>query len=384
MIITNGKIYTMEDEDKIIENGFVKIKDGKIQEVGDMSFLVEKDGYEIVDAKGGYVLPGIIDAHSHMGVYADSSGWQDMDVNEVTDPLTPQLRAIDAINPMARSFEDCLSIGVTTVITGPGSANPIGGQLAAIKTHGKRIEDIIIKAPVAMKMALGENPKGAYGQHGKAPKTRMATAAMIREIFFKAKEYMEAKEKAEEDKKPKFDFKLESLIPVLKREIPAHIHCHKADDIYTAIRISKEFNLDLVLVHCSEGHLIIDDLKEEGYNVISGPHLTARSKPEVKNKTFATPGILASAGIVTAITVDHPVVPIENLLVCAGLAVREGMSEIDALKAVTINGAKAGRIDDKVGSLKAGKDADVVIFDKNPLDLQARATLVLIDGKKIR
>lgn len=391
MIITNGKIYTMEDEQGIIENGFVKLKDGKIQEVGEMSNLTSTDGYEIIDANGGYVLPGIIDAHAHIGMCADSTGWQDVDINEMTEPVTPELRAIDAINPMARSFEEAYNMGITSVVTGPGSANLIGGQLAAIKTYGKRIENMIIKAPVAMKMALGENPKRVYGQSkSKSPMTRMSSASIIRQTLFEATEYMNLKENFENSenqdlsKKPKLNFRLESLIPVLKREIPAHIHAHKADDIYTAIRIAKEFNLDLVIVHGSEGHIIIDELKEEGFGVISGPHMTDRTKPEVKNKTFATPGILANAGLVTSITVDHPVVTLDNLLICAGLALREGMSEMDTLKAITINGAKNARIEDRVGSLKIGKDADIAVFDKHPLDLQTATTCVLIDGKRIK
>lgn len=396
MIITNGKIYTMEcdNSDGIIESGFIKIKDGKIQEVGDMANIgdFKSDDYDVIDAKGGYVLPGIIDAHAHIGMHPDATGWQDMDLNEVTEPVTPELRAIDGINPMAKSFEEAYNMGITTVVTGPGSANLIGGQLAAIKTYGKRVDDIIIKAPVAMKMALGENPKRVYGQSkGKSPVTRMSSAAIIRETLYQVKEYIDLKENYENSenkdvsKKPKLNFRLESLIPVLKREIPAHIHCHKADDIYTAIRLAKEFDLDLVIVHGTEGHLIVEDLQKEGYGVISGPHMTERTKPEVKNKTFASPGVLANAGVLTSLTVDHPVTTLDYLLICAGLAHREGMSEMDTLKALTINGAIHARIDDRVGSLKVGKDADIAIFDKHPLlDVQVATTCVLIEGKRIK
>ncbi|MFI3231182.1 MAG: amidohydrolase [bacterium] len=392
MIITNGKIYTMEEdkqtqEGPVIENGFVRVQDGKIQEIGEMNSLDKSslENEEVFDAQGGYVLPGIIDAHAHLGLSSDATGWQDMDINEVIEPVTPELRAIDGLNPLTKGFEEARDMGITTIITGPGSANLIGGQLVAVKTYGKRVDDIIIKAPVAMKMALGENPKRVYGQERKkSPFTRMSSTAIIRETLFKVQEYIALKEHKDASKHPKLDFRLESLIPVLKREIPAHIHCHKADDIYTAIRIAKEFDLDLVIVHGTEGHLIVDDLQKEGYGVISGPHMTARSKPEVKNKTFKSPGVLANAGILTSLTVDHPVVPIENLLICAGLAVREGMSELDALKSVTINGAINARIQDRVGSLRVGKDADIAVFNRHPFDLQTQTTCVLIDGKRVK
>lgn len=376
MIITNGKVYTMENE--VFENGYVIFEEGKIKEVGDMANL-HSTFKDVIDAKGGYVFPGLIDAHSHLGVHGDSVGFEDADVNEMSDPITPQVRALDAFTPMARTIEEARNAGITCVVTGPGSANPIGGQLIAVKTFGRRVDDMILKAPAAMKMALGENPKRCYGQSGKkAPVTRMATASLIRETLFKAQEYLTAKENGKE---VKFDMKMEALIPVLKREIPAHFHCHRAVDIFTAIRIAKEFNLDYAIIHGSEGHLVAEELVAENVQIASGPNLTHRGKPEVQNKTFAAPGILSKAGVMVSITVDHPVTPIQYLTTCAAYAVKEGMDEMEAFKAITINPAKIGRIDNRVGSLKEGKDADIVIFDGNPLDISTKAVCVIIDGE---
>ena len=375
MIITNGKVYTMEGP--IYENGFVVIENNKIKSVGDMKDLKMPSCEKIVDANGGYVFPGLIDAHSHLGVFGDGIGFEDNDGNEITDPVTPHVRAIDAFTPICRNIAEARQAGVTCVITGPGSGNPIGGQLFAVKTVGNRVDNMILKAPAAMKMALGENPKRCYGKANKMPMTRMGTAAVIREALFKAKEYMESKEAGKETK---FDMKMEALIPVLKREIPVHIHCHRAVDIFTAIRIAKEFNLDYAIVHGTEGHLVAEELAKEHAQVISGPALCGRGKPEVTNKTFEAPGILNKAGVLVSITVDHPVTPIEYLPTCAAMAVKNGLDEYEAFKAMTINSAIIGRIDDRVGSLKAGKDADIVIFDGNPLEYATKAKVVIIDG----
>lgn len=377
MVIINGKIYTMED--KTYENGYVVFENGVITEVGEMSNYSEKGG-EVIDAKGMVVFPGLIDAHAHLGVHGDSVGFQDDDINEMSDPITPQMRALDAFTPIARTITAARKAGITCVVTGPGSANPIGGQLMAVKTmEDTRVENMVLKAPCAMKMALGENPKRVYGQNGKkAPVTRMGTAALIRETFFKAQEYMKAKES---ENPPKFDMKMESMLLVLKREIPAHFHCHRLVDIFTAIRIAKEFNIDYAIIHGSEGHLSPEELAKENVQIAVGPTLTHTSKPEVTNKSFAAPGILNKAGVMVSITVDHPVTPIQYLPTCAAYAVKEGLPMEEAFKAITINPAKIGRIDDKVGSIKVGKDADLVIFDGNPLEIFTKVKCVIINGK---
>lgn len=385
LLIKNGKVLTMEEAD--YENGYVLIDGKKIAEVGSMNDLNENQYPidQIIDAQGGYILPGFIDAHCHVGMWEDSMGFEGDDGNEDTDPVTPQLRAIDAINPNDRSFREAYEAGITTVVTGPGSANVIGGQFAAVKTYGRRIDEMILKAPVAMKVAFGENPKTVYHQKNQSPVTRMATAAILRESLIKAKEYKENMEKykgnPEENDKPDFDFKMESLQMVLNKEIPVKAHAHRADDMFTALRIAKEFDINITLEHCTEGHLIADYLKQENVPVMVGPALSDRSKIELKNLTFRTPAILAEHGLSVAIITDHPVTPIQYLPLCAALAVREGMNETDALKAITINAAKNCGLDHMVGSLKKGKDADIAVFNANPLDFRSKAMYVIINGK---
>lgn len=365
LFIKNGRIFTMTGD--IIEGGDILIDNGKIVEVG--KNLVAPLDAEVIDAEGRMVTPGFIDAHCHLGMWEDGMGFEGDDGNEWVDPVTPQLRAIDALNPMDRAFEEAYMGGVTTAVTGPGSANVIGGQFAAIKTYGDRIDNMIIKSPVAMKIAFGENPKRVYESQKKSPLTRMSTAAILRETLFKAKNYMEKKERANGDfeKMPEFDIRMEALEKVFKKEIPLKAHAHRADDIFTAIRIAKEFDLDLTLDHCTEGHLIADYLAEEGKPAIVGPSLTDRSKIELRNQTFETPGVLHKAGVKIAIMTDAPVIPLYYLPLCAGLAVKSGLDEMEALKAITINPAEIVGIDDRVGSIEVGKDADIVIFDKNPL-----------------
>ncbi|MDP4110304.1 MAG: amidohydrolase, partial [Bacillota bacterium] len=304
-----------------------------------------------------------------------------------TDPATPQLRAIDAVNPCDRSFCEALMAGVTTVLTGPGSANPIAGQFTAIKTYGRRIDDMVMRAPAAMKFSLGENPKNVYHEKNQTPATRMATAAIIRENLFKAAEYKKAKDRAAKDSEcdaPDFDMKQESLLPLINGEVQAHFHAHRSDDIFTALRISKEFGLKPVIIHGTEGHLIADILKSENVPVITGPNLSFRAKPELKNMTFETPGILAKNGVLTAISTDHPETPLQYLMLCASLANRSGMEETDALKAVTINPAKIAGLDRRVGSIKKGKDADIVVYSGHPFDRNTEVTAVLIDGRRVK
>jgi imidazolonepropionase-like amidohydrolase len=383
MLIINANIHTMAGPP--IENGWIRTEGGVIHALGAMPAEPgEKE--EVFDVQGAGVYPGFVDAHTHLGMWEDGLTFEGDDGNEETDPITPQLRAIDAVNPVDRCFTEALAAGVTTVVTGPGSANPIGGQIAAIKTYGTCIDEMIVKAPVAMKMALGENPKSVYHGKNQAPSTRMATASLIREELFKAKRYLADLQRAEDDEDfdaPEFDMKSEALLPVLRGEIQVHFHAHRADDIYTAIRIAKEFHLDYVIIHGTEGHLIADGLKKEGARVLAGPFLCDRSKPELKNLTPANPGILANAGILTAIITDHPVIPLQYLTTCAGLAVREGMKYEDALKAITINPAKICGIDNRVGSIEVGKDADLVVFNSNPLEMTSKPKFVIANGKMI-
>ncbi|KEI14522.1 MULTISPECIES: amidohydrolase [Clostridium] len=378
ILIKNGKIITVTKG--TLKNGCILIKDGKILKVSE-DIEVNED-VRIIDAKGGWVTPGFIDAHCHIGIFEQDMGFEGTDINEATDPVTPHLRAIDAINPMDTSFKDAIKGGVTTVMTGPGSANPMGGQFVAMKTSGICVDDMVIKEPAAIKIAFGENPKRIYKSKNKMPTTRMATAALIREILTKAQNYKIKKEKAlKEGKDFEKNFRLEPLIPVLNKQIPLKAHCHRTDDILTAIRIAKEFDMNLTLDHCSEGHLIPDYIKQSGRDVIVGPTLTARTKIEVKNKTFKTPKILHDNGIKIAIMTDHPVIPIEYLPLCAGLAAKEGLGIEEALKAITINPAEICGIDNRVGSLEVGKDADVVISNGNPLDSLTSTICTIINGK---
>lgn len=380
LLIKNGLVYTMAGE--VIENGSILIEGGKIVAVG--KNVETPEDAVIIDAEGRMVTPGFVEAHCHLGLEEDAIGFQGDDLNEMTDPVTPHLRAIDGINPMDRTLTEAYEGGVTTAVTGPGSANVIGGQFVAIKTYGHRIDDMILKNPVAMKVAFGENPKRVYNNLKKSPMTRMATAAILRETLIKTKNYMSKKEKAVEDssKMPEFDMKLEAMIPVINKEIPIKAHAHRADDIFTAIRIAKEFDIDITLDHCTEGHLIAEDLVKEGKGAIVGPSFGHRTKFELKNKTFETAKVLNEAGVKIAITTDSPVTPLHQLPLCAGLAHKAGLSEIEALKAITINAAEIIGIADRVGSIETGKDADIVIFDGNPIkDVDFTTFMTIINGK---
>lgn len=383
ILIKNARILTMEE--KTVENGWLLTENDKIRALGSMEDC-PPGADEVIDGAGGWLLPGLIDAHSHIGLYEDSLGFEGADGNEDTDPATPQLRAIDGVNPMEAAFRESLEAGVTTVLVSPGSANPLGGQIAAMKTAGRRVDDMILRAPAAMKFALGENPKTVYHDKDETPVTRMATAAILREQLFKAQEYRVQKEKSAIDDdvdEPDFDMKLEALLPVLRGEIPAHFHAHRADDIFTALRICREFDLQPVIVHGTEGHLIADILAAEGVPVISGPYMTDRSKPELKNLTDAAPGLLSRAGVLTAITTDHPEFPVRLLMDAAVMAVRAGMDEEEALRAVTINGAKIAGLDDRVGSLAPGKDADCVLYSGHPFDYKSVVRAVLCSGETV-
>jgi imidazolonepropionase-like amidohydrolase len=383
LLIINAKIYTMEG--RTIDNGWLSTSGSKIAGLGDMDCV--PDGEADYDAQGGVLMPGLVDAHTHLGMWEDSLGFEGDDGNEETDPATPQLSAADAVNPRDRCFDEALAAGVTTVVTGPGSANPVGGRMIAIKTCGHRVDDMLLKDPVSIKFALGENPKTVYHSRNEAPVTRMGTAAVIREQLLKTKRYIDKLDRAKEDPdadEPDFDYKCETLIPLLRREIQAHFHAHRADDIFTAIRIAKEFSLDYVIVHGTEGYQIADDLRAEGARVLSGPFLCDRSKPELRNQTPSAPGILSAAGVETAIITDHPVIPIQYLMLCASLAVREGMDREAALRAVTINPARIIGLDGRIGSLKAGKDADFAVYGGDPMAMTTHVKFVAVDGKRVK
>jgi len=379
LLIKNGYVKTMAGGD--IENGCVLIgDDGKIVAVG--AELTAPEGAEVIDAGGRLVTPGGVKAHCHLGLDNEGMGWEGHDYNEIVEPLTPQMRAIDSINPMDEAFGNAIANGVTTACTGPGSANVVGGTFAAIKLHGKRVDKMIVKEAVAMKCAFGENPKRCYGQGSKkSPMTRMATAALLRELLFKTRRYLQDKEAG---KNPAFDMKLEAMIPVIKGELPLKAHAHRADDILTSIRIAKEFGVKLTLDHCTDGALIADELAEEGYSAFVGPTLGGKSKIELRNKSFKTPAALHAAGVPISIITDAPVIPLQNLPLCAGLAADAGLPYEEAWKAITINPATQTGIGDRVGSLEPGKDADVVIWTADPLTaVGAAAWMTLVDGKVV-
>ena len=377
LYIKNGYNKTMAGPD--IENGAILIDDnGKIAAVG--ADIPCPEGAQVIDAEGRLVTPGCVDAHCHIGLDNQGMGWEGRDYNEIVDPITPQMRAIDSINPLDEAFALGLQGGVTTVCTGPGSANVVGGTFVAMKLAGKRVDKMIVKDPIAMKCAFGENPKRCYGQGSKkAPMTRMGTAALLRELLFKTRRYMEDKEAG---KNPAFDFKLESMIPVLKGELPLKAHAHRHDDILTSIRIAKEFGVKLTLDHCTDGALIADELAEEGLPAFVGPTFGGKSKIELINKSFDTPRILNEAGVEIAIITDAPVIPIQHLPLCAGLAANAGLPYEEAWKAVTVNAAKLTGIGDRVGSLEVGKDGDLVIWNADPLKcIGGESAVTVVDGK---
>ncbi|ADL08638.1 amidohydrolase [Thermosediminibacter oceani] len=378
--IKGGMVYTMKGE--VLEDGVVLVEGGKISKVG--KNLPVPEGCEVIDARGKYVFPGFIDAHSHVGIFGEGVGDIGEDGNEWTDPITPHLRALDAIDPMDKAFEDAVKGGVTCVFTGPGSANVIGGQSIAVKTYGRVIDKMVVKAPAGLKVAFGENPKRVYGNKKKMPSTRMGTAALLREALNKARNYKEKRDRERKENEVfERDLKMEVLCDVLEKKIPLRAHAHRADDIMTAIRIAREFDVDVTIEHCTEGHLIADELAELGVAAVVGPSLTSRSKVELKDLSFKTPGILASKGVKVAIMTDHPVIPVQYLNICAALAVKEGMRTEDALAAITINAAEIIGIADRVGSIEEGKDADIVVWDGFPLEIMSRPQVVMIEGRVV-
>lgn len=383
LVIQNGLLHTMEDEKPFY--GDILVKDGKIERIADK--ITASSNAEVIDAKGLNVFPGFIDAHSHLGISEEKISMLGDSCNEGTNPITPTMRAIDAINPMDSAFHNALAVGITGAMIGPGSANAIGGQFAFVKTHGRRIDDMVILAPAAIKIAFGENPITNYGMNGNIPSTRMGIAALIREELYRAKQYFE-EQKSQMEKNTNSDtkawqkdFTMECYRELFEGKIPLKAHAHRVDDIFTAIRIAKEFGLGLTLDHCTEGHLIAEELASEGFPAIVGPSLSSRSKYEVRELDFKTPGVLKKEGVTVAITCDHPVTRIQYLPLCAGIAAREGLGEWNALRAITIDAAKICRVDDRIGSLKEGKDADIVIYDGNPLEIKGTALFTIVDGK---
>ena len=377
LLIRNARLFTMEG-DGCIDGGDVLMDGGKVVATG---ANLSAPGAKVIDAHGAYATPGFVDPHTHIGLWADGERDDTGDGNEETDPVTPHLRALDAVNPVDPCFAEACRAGVTSVAAGPGSANVLGGQFLAMKTHGKSLKTMLIKEPLAMKAAFGENPKHVYGSNGKRPGTRMGTAAVLREAFYEAREYMEKRAGKDADKRPAFNLKNEALAMVLRRELLLKMHAHRADDILTAIRIVKEFDLRASVEHCTEGHLIADELREAGVGVILGPLLCDRSKPELKNLTMKAPAILHRAGVKFALMTDHGVIPEQYLPVEAGLCVREGLPEMEALRAITINAAEVIGLADRIGSLAPGKDADLVLFDGHPLETRTHASLVLVNGE---
>ena len=384
LFIKNARIKTITGPE--IKNGCILTENGKIKAIG--KNITPPEDALVIDAAGRLATPGLIDGHSHIGLFGEGYGWEGEDGNECTDPITPHMRAIDSLNPMDEAFKNAVTGGVTTVGTGPGSGNAMGGTFTCVKLNGRRADDIVLKDNFAMKIAFGENPKRCYGQdQKKMPGTRMATAALLRETLFKAKQYYEElleyeKSEKEDKKKPAFDMKLHALLPVMKKEIALKAHAHRTDDIFTALRIAREFDLNITLEHCTEGHLIVEELVKEDKYIFVGPTFGGKPKIELLHKSFETTKVLSDAGLKIAIITDAPVIPQQHLSLCAGFAVKAGMNEEKAWKAITIIPAEAMGVADRVGSLEVGKDADIVIFNGDPLkDIGSTVAYTIIDGK---
>lgn len=368
----NARIITMEE--KSYERGAILVEGGKILEVGE-NISVPSEA-KLIDVEGKYILPGFIDAHTHVGIAEEIYQIEGDDTNETTDPLTPQLRALDAINPNDLAFKDALLGGVTTVMITPGSANVIGGMVSVLKVWGKNFNEMIVKEEAGLKIALGENPKRVYGEQKRMPHTRMATAAMLRQAFIDAQTYSKKTDRER-------NLKHENIAKVLEGQIPLRAHAHRADDILTGIRIAEEFNVKIVIEHCTEGHRIVEELLKREVAAVVGPSLTNRAKVEMGERTFRTPGLLAKAGLPVALMTDHPEIPVQYLPLCASLAVKEGMAEKDALKALTVIPAQILGLSERLGSIKKGKDADLVVWDNYPLDVRSNPQQVFINGEQI-
>lgn len=368
ILFKNAKIYPVTSE--VLENADLLVKDGKIAEIGHN--LESSGNVEIIDCKGQPLLPGLIDVHTHLGLYDEGTGWAGNDANETIEVLTPHIRALDSVHPLDTGFQDAIEYGITSVHIMPGSANVIGGTTSAIKTSGRNINKMLIQETAGLKIALGENPKRIHSHGNKDSITRMGIMGMLREAFYKAK-YCDNIE----------DIRVAPIVKALKREIPVRIHAHRADDIMSAIRFADEFNLDFRIEHCTEGHLIVEELAGRNLKVSVGPTLTRRSKIELKNKSWKTYQVLADAGVEVSITTDHPYTPLQYLNICASIAVREGLDEQKALEGITIAPARNLRLENRIGSLETGKDADIVLWSHHPFHYMAKPVLTMVDGKVV-
>jgi len=369
ILLKNCSIANIE-ESKFV-NGNILIDGSKIKCIDNNVDMLDEH-IEIINVNNNNVFPGFIDGHSHIGMW--NLNYDGNDANECVQPLTPGLRAIDGLNPCNSAFESALKRGITTMMIAPGSGNVIGGQAAIVKSYGKTVEEKLIKSPAALKVALGENPKNVYSALGKSPSSRMSTAALLRDELNKAKLYLESSD-------GKYDMDLESIIPVFKGEMPLKIHVHRADDIVTAINIAKKYNLKATIDHCTEGYLIVDELKKAGFPILVGPLFSFRSKDEVKNATYKNPIELIKNGLSVSVTSDHPFSNCEFLPIYVGLLVKYGLPYFEAIKTITINPAKALGIDDRVGSIEVGKDADLVVYDGDPLEVDTNVLLTMINGQ---
>ena len=390
LLIKNGRVLTMAQgptpdhaADRARADSLsgepldILCRDGKIERIAPDIGLPESAEVQVLDASGCLVTPGLIDAHCHVGITEEKKGIEGDDCNENVEPVTPWLRAVDAINTMDAAFDDAVQTGITSLMAGPGSSNVVGGQFAFLKTRGRRIDDLIVRAPAAMKIAFGENPKVNYAGMGKSPVTRMAIAGMLRRELFLARQYCQQRQQGQTEE----DFCLEPWMPVFARQIPLKAHVHRVDDIFTAIRIAEEFGLRMTLDHCSEGHLIADEIAASGFPAIVGPDLSSRNKIEIQNVDFKTSGVLYRAGVQIAICTDHPVSTIQSLPLCAGLAVKEGLPMYVGLEAITCNPARICGVYGRVGSLEEGKDADIAVFTSNPMEVFSRTLFTIINGE---
>ncbi|HHU31439.1 MAG: amidohydrolase [Zhaonellaceae bacterium] len=377
LAIINGDVYTMAGP--VIKGGRILIKDERILAVGGSELSIPSEA-KVIDVREKVVMPGLIDAHCHLGIWEEIYQTEGDDINEGSDSVTPHLRAIDGVNPADIAFKDALRAGITAVYTGPGSGNVIGGLGLVMHTYGTVIDKMVLRNPAGLKVAFGENPKRFYSEQKKMPMTRMATAALLRENLVAARQYLNKRKNFSEFER---DLKLEALSLVLEKKIPLRAHAHRADDIMTALRIAEEFGVDIVIEHCTEGHFIAKELAEKGVQAVVGPSLIAREKVELKERSFKTPGVLADYGLTVALMTDHPATPIQYLPLCGALAVKEGMSEEDALKAITVNSAKILGVEEEIGSLETGKLADIVISSKPILQLGATVEKVLVKGQVV-